>query len=263
MASRNRDRPATEKAPRQSGHRRSGAARHADRASLPRPDPGAQGTPASELSPADRALAWLHGARFVSSAGLYTQLPPALQPEIAFVGRSNAGKSTAINTLTRRRQLAFASRTPGRTQLINLFAVGPTDAPDALLVDLPGYGYAAVGRQDKARWQFEMTRYLAERPSLRALVLLADARLGLTDLDQRLLGLVAPRLADGTLRALVLLTKSDKLNRSEVQAAVRAAQAPLGALLTDASDVRVCAFSALSGLGVGDAAEVLREWVDT
>jgi GTP-binding protein len=216
----------------------------------------------TETSPSDRALAWLHGARFLISASLVQQLPPALQPEIAFVGRSNAGKSTAINTLTRQRQLAFASRTPGRTQLINLFAVGPTDAPDALLVDLPGYGYAAVARDDKARWQWEMTRYLADRPSLRALVLLVDARHGLTDLDRRLLALVAPRLAEGTLRALVLLTKADKLNRSQVQAAVRQAQQPLGDLLTDASDVRVSAFSALSGLGVGDAAEVLREWVD-
>jgi GTP-binding protein len=256
MASRNGDRSATPKATRQRNTVLGAAA-----ATAPKDRPAGSAA-AAEPSPADRALAWLHSARFLTSASLYAQLPPALQPEIAFVGRSNAGKSTAINTLTRQRQLAFASRTPGRTQLINLFEVGPADAPDARLADLPGYGYAAVARDNKARWQHEMTRYLAERPSLRAIVLLADARLGLTDLDRRLLELVAPRLAEGTLRALVLLTKADKLSRAQVQTAVRDAQAPLGDLLTDASDVRVSAFSALSGLGLGDAAEVLREWVD-
>ena len=192
---------------------------------------------------------------------MVTQLPPALQPEIAFVGRSNAGKSTAINTLTRQRQLAFASRTPGRTQLINLFDVGPREAPDAVLVDLPGYGYAAVSRDDKARWQHEMTRYLLERASLRAVVMLVDSRLGLTELDLQLLSLVAPRLADGSLRALVLLTKSDKLSRAQGQAMMRKVQSPLGDLLTDDSDVRLVLFSALSGAGVDDAAQVLREWI--
>jgi GTP-binding protein len=245
MASRNRDRSATPQATRQAA-------------------PGSEGSSATAdaRSPEQRALAWLHSARFRCSASLFTQLPPALQPEVAFVGRSNAGKSTAINTLTRRRQLAFASRTPGRTQLINLFDVGPLDAPDAVLADLPGYGYAAVPRGDKSRWQHEMTRYLLERPSLRALVLMVDSRLGLTELDQRLLDLVAPRLSEGSLRALVLLTKADKLNRAQGQAALRQVQQPLGELLSDDSDVRVVLFSALSGAGVADAALVLREWAD-
>ena len=101
--------------------------------------------------PAKAALAWTHTARFLTTAARLEQLPSSELPEIAFVGRSNAGKSTAINRLAQQKRLAFASRTPGRTQHINLFAVGPKDAPDALFVDLPGYGYAAVERAAKAR----------------------------------------------------------------------------------------------------------------
>ena len=93
-------------------------------------------------------------------------------PEIAFVGRSNAGKSTAINTLAQHKRLAFASRTPGRTQHINLFAVGPKDAPDALWADLPGYGYAAVARGAKLRWQQVMADYLAHRHALAGIVMM-------------------------------------------------------------------------------------------
>ena len=99
------------------------------------------------------ARGWLHTAHFLTSAPQLEHLPPFELPEIAFVGRSNAGKSTAINTLTQQTRLAFASKTPGRTQHINLFAVGPKDAPDALFADLPGYGYAAVERGKKLRWQ--------------------------------------------------------------------------------------------------------------
>ena len=120
--------------------------------------------PAESVAARD-ALAWAHTARFVTTAAELGQLPASELPEIAFVGRSNAGKSTAINTLAQRKQLAFASRTPGRTQHINLFALGPKDAPDALLADLPGYGYAAVERGAKLRWQQVMAEYL-ERAAL-------------------------------------------------------------------------------------------------
>src|SRR5690348_14214189 len=98
---------------------------------------------------AKRALAWTHTARFLTTAGRLGQLPPTELPEIAFVGRSNAGKSAAINTLAQQKRLAFASKTPGRTQHINLFELGPKDAPDTLFADLPGYGYAAVERAAK------------------------------------------------------------------------------------------------------------------
>src|SRR5689334_14276534 len=107
------------------------------------------------------ALAWAHGARFLTTASQLDQLPQGDLPEFAFVGRSNAGKSTAINALAQRRQLAFASKTPGRTQHINLFELGPKDAPDAFLADLPGYGYATVERTAKLRWQQVMADYLA------------------------------------------------------------------------------------------------------
>src|SRR5689334_7140172 len=109
---------------------------------------------AAEPSEAARAaLAWAHGARFLTTASQLDQLPPGDLPEFAFVGRSNAGKSTAINALAQRRQLAFASKTPGRTQHINLFELGTKDAPDAFWADLPGYGYATVERTAKLRWQ--------------------------------------------------------------------------------------------------------------
>ena len=112
------------------------------------------------------ALAWAHTARFFTTAAQLDQLPGHDLPEIAFVGRSNAGKSTAINTVAQQRQLAFASKTPGRTQHINLFAVGPREAPDALWADLPGYGYAAVERAAKLRWQKVRADYLALRRNL-------------------------------------------------------------------------------------------------
>ena len=120
------------------------------------------------------ALAWAHTARFFTTAAQLDQLPGHDLPEIAFVGRSNAGKSTAINTVAQQRQLAFASKTPGRTQHINLFAVGPREAPDALWADLPGYGYAAVERAAKLRWQKVMADYLAHRHALAGIVMIAQ-----------------------------------------------------------------------------------------
>ncbi len=218
---------------------------------------------AAAVSPQARAaLAWLHGARFLTTASRLDQLPQGDLPEIAFVGRSNAGKSSAINRLTQQRRLAFASRTPGRTQHINLFDLGPREAPEARLADLPGYGYAAVERAAKLRWQEVMAQYLELRRALHGVVLLADARLGLTDLDQRLLALVAPRVANGEVRLLLLLTKVDKINRSEAQRALRDATEALAPLGTEAADIGVATFSALTGQGVADVAEALRGWIE-
>ena len=206
------------------------------------------------------ALAWTHGARFLTTASRLDQLPPAELPEIAFVGRSNAGKSSAINALAQQRRLAFASRTPGRTQHINLFELGARDAPDARLADLPGYGYAAVERSAKQRWQAVMADYLVERDALAGVVLLVDSRLGFTDLDERLLALVAPRVMSGEVRLLVLLTKADKLNRREADAALARAQALLAGVASEAADIGVTLFSALSRRGLDDVAEVLHGW---
>ncbi len=207
-----------------------------------------------------RALAWAHTARFLTTASKLKELPASELPEIAFVGRSNAGKSTAINVLTQQKRLAFASKTPGRTQHINLFELGPKLVPDALFADLPGYGYAAVERSAKLRWQEVMAEYLAVRRSLSAIVVLVDARLGFTDIDLKLLGFVAPRIANGSVRLLALLTKADKLNRSQTADALRRASELLGEMTSAEADVSLAAFSALSRAGVGDAARLLYEW---
>ncbi len=133
------------------------------------PVPTKATTDASDpASPHKLALAWTHTARFLTTASQLDQLPITELPEIAFVGRSNAGKSTAINTLTQQGRLAFASKTPGRTQHINLFELGPKNEPNALFADLPGYGYAAVARGAKLRWQQVMADYLSVRRSLSA-----------------------------------------------------------------------------------------------
>jgi GTP-binding protein len=217
--------------------------------------------PASSGSAAAQALAWTQGARFLTTASRLDQLPLLELPEIAFVGRSNAGKSTAINTLARHKRLAFASKTPGRTQHINLFTLGPVDAPDALFADLPGYGYAAVEREAKARWQQVMADYLAQRRDLAGVVLLADARLGLTELDHRLLEWISPRVRTGAVKLLVLLTKADKLSRREQDASLRAATEALGAYASDESDIGVTLFSALKKTGLDEVALALHGWV--
>ena len=207
------------------------------------------------------AMAWTHTARFLTTASQLDQLPQTELPEIAFVGRSNAGKSTAINILTQQKRLAFASKTPCRTQHINLFELGPKLAANALFADLPGYGYAAVERGAKLRWQKVMADYLDVRRSLVGVVLMIDSRLGFTDLDRQLMSFVARRVGNGSVKLLVLLTKADKLNRSEVAASLAATQAVLGELATDEADVGVAVFSALKKIGVEDAAQVLRSWV--
>lgn len=221
--------------------------------------------PLTENALLRRALAWAHSARYLCTASRLDQLPPPDLPEFAFVGRSNAGKSTAINALARQRRLAFASRTPGRTQHVNLFGVGAADAPDTRWADLPGYGYAAVAREAKLRWQQVMADYLAYRRSLDGIVMLVDARHGFTPLDQQLLRFVAPRVGIGEVRLLVLLTKADKLGRAEAARALAQAERTLQAadgLATGNADIGVALFSALSGQGLDDAVLVLRGWRD-
>ena len=199
------------------------------------------------------ALRWFHTARFLTTAAQLHHLPAYELPEIAFVGRSNAGKSTCINVLTQQKRLAFASKTPGRTQHINLFALGRQGQTDGVLADLPGYGYAAVPKQDKIRWQQVMANYLVSRPNLRAVVLLCDPRHGLTELDESLLDVIRPRVEEG-LRFLVLLTKADKLNRTEANKALSIAR-----LQTGGGEVRL--FSALKRQGVEEAAVLLHDWM--
>jgi len=193
-------------------------------------------------------------AEFVLSAANDSQLPPPGPPEIAFAGRSNAGKSSAINTLANRSRLAFTSKTPGRTQQINFFQL----RSGALLADLPGYGYAAVPQDLKRHWQDFLARYLATRQSLVGLVLVVDARHGLADLDRRLL---AGYLPSGR-PVLVLATKMDKLATS----AQRKAQADVvRAVATEfpaqAGNVAVVPFSATRRIGIEAAEAAIAGWL--
>jgi GTP-binding protein len=201
---------------------------------------------------ATTAMGWMHTAKFLTTAPKLEFLPPLSVPEIAFVGRSNAGKSTCINTLTQQKRLAFASKTPGRTQSINLFTLGKQGVTDAVLADLPGYGYAAVPKQDKLRWQQVMANYLVTRENLRGIVLMCDPRHGMTELDEILLEVIRPRVEEG-LKFLVLLTKADKLNRSEGTKALSIARLQAGG-----GEVKL--FSALKKQGVDEVAQLLYDW---
>ena len=132
---------------------------------------------------------------------------------------------------------------------------------DAVLTDLPGYGYAAVPKADKVRWQQVMANYLVERRNLLGVVLMVDSRLGLTPLDEQLLEWLAPRLVNGSVRLLVLLTKADKLNRTQAQQILTKTQERLGEHSSDEADIGVCLFSALSGQGLGDVAAAVHAWL--
>ena len=220
------------------------------------PSPSKPAQPARAAAPpksaALQAMGWLHTARFLTTAPQLHFLPELDVPEIAFVGRSNAGKSTCINTLTQQKQLAFASKRPGRTQHINLFALGKQGLMDAVLTDLPGYGYAAVPKQDKIRWQQVMANYLVSRKNLQAIVLMCDPRHGMTELDEILLDVIRPRVEEG-LKFLVVLTKADKLTRSEGAKVLSITKLQAGG-----GEVRL--FSATKRTGLEDVATLLWDW---
>lgn len=150
-------------------------------------------------------LAYQH-AHFITSAPTLAHCPADTGAEVAFAGRSNAGKSSAINTLTRQKALARTSKTPGRTQLINLFAVND-DAHR--IVDLPGYGFAKVPEAVKRKWQQHLSEYLHGRQSLKGIVLLMDIRHALTEFDQQMLAWAD----EARMPVHILLTKADKLKR--------------------------------------------------
>jgi GTP-binding protein len=186
--------------------------------------------------------------RFLTSAAEAHQLAPDSGVEIAFAGRSNSGKSTAINAITQRSGLARVSRTPGRTQLINFFEL----APERRLVDLPGYGFAKVPEQVRHRWLQLMEHYFNVRESLVGLMLIVDSRRGLGAQDAAMLEWVLAR----DRQAHVLLTKTDKLNRRDSQRVLRDTRAAC-------SDTAVTAqlFSAHAGQGLEEARSVLERWL--
>ncbi len=216
------------------------------------PGPATNASKTASTSAAVIAMGWMHTAKFLTTAPQLHFLPELQVPEIAFVGRSNAGKSTCINTLTQQKRLAFASKTPGRTQSINLFSLGKQGVTDAVLADLPGYGYAAVPKSDKLRWQQVMANYLVTRENLVGIVLMCDPRHGLTELDEILLDVVRPRVEEG-LKFLVVLTKADKLNKTEAAKA-------LSIMELQAGGGSVKLFSALKKQGVDEVAQLLWQW---
>ena len=187
-------------------------------------------------------------AVFLKSAASPADFPVDTGREVAFVGRSNSGKSTAVNLVTGARKLARVSKTPGRTQLLNFFALGD----DRRLVDLPGYGFARVAPETQARWRRALESYLTHRASLAGLIVTMDIRRGVTPLDDQLLRWLEPR----GLPVAVLLTKADKLSRGAAIAAERKLAAELGPA------TRVTRFSALTGDGVAEAQAWIDAWLD-
>ena len=195
-------------------------------------------------------MSLFRGATFYITAHHLTDLPPPLGPEIAFAGRSNAGKSSAINTLADHNRLAFVSKTPGRTQQINFFSL----PGGAFLVDLPGYGYAKVQRELRAHWEQLLSTYLQTRGSLFGMVLIMDARHPLTPLDGQMLNWFA-----STGKPVhVLLSKSDKLSRQEGQKTLRAVQAGLREY---ADNYTAQLFSSSKKQGMEEAEEVIGGWL--
>ena len=187
---------------------------------------------------------------FAVSAAEAGQFPPEGSAEVAFSGRSNAGKSSAINAVCGRHKLAFVSRTPGRTQVINFYRI----AGDAYLVDLPGYGYARVPFAVRAKWEQLLSAYLCTRRSLRGVFLVMDARHPLTALDRSLLHWLAP-----TRRPVeVLLAKADKLTRSAAERQLGETLEALGRLYPTAG-ARL--FSSVDGTGVEEARAILTRWL--
>ncbi|PSB91549.1 ribosome biogenesis GTP-binding protein YihA/YsxC [Candidatus Pandoraea novymonadis] len=214
----------------------------------------------------------LHQASFFTTINYLNDLPQTSVPEIAFAGRSNAGKSTALNILCNQKRLAFSSKTPGRTQYINYFAVG-TNKPQRLygyLVDLPGYGYSKVSNSVKTKWQKLLADYLVHRPQLRGLVLMMDSRHPFTELDAQLINWFLPT----GLPIHVLLTKSDKLTRQESTNILRVVEEMLRNYLRreeiSSEDISLTAqpqftvqlFSSLKRIGVHTAQLQLEAWLN-
>lgn len=190
-------------------------------------------------------------AVFETSVANPDQLPAPHAPEIAFAGRSNAGKSSAINTLVGHTRLAFVSKTPGRTQLINLFRM----RNGAALVDLPGYGYADVPESVRRQWRGLLERYLTTRENLVGLVLIMDARRPFTELDRQMVSWFAT-----TGRPIhCLLTKADKLTRTEQAKAMKVAKEEATKML---GAISLQLFSSLKKTGIEDAEQIIAPWLE-
>lgn len=202
-------------------------------------------------------MSLLHRATFYQSASMVSQLPAPRGPEVCFVGRSNAGKSSAINVLTNQKRLAYSSKTPGRTRLINMFGIpDPLDPehPLGYLVDLPGYGFASVALAAQQEWGRELGNYLVQRPSLAGVVLLIDIRRGITKQDYGLVEWIAQVKRP----VLILLTKADKLPYGQRQKAIATIRKEVA---TQLGDVETIAFSATNRIGLEEATEKILNWI--
>jgi GTP-binding protein len=191
-------------------------------------------------------------ASFFLSAPSLRECPPETGVEVAFAGRSNAGKSSAINTLTHNSKLARTSKTPGRTQLINFFALSDQQR----LVDLPGYGYARVSRDLKDQWQRYLSEYLQERQSLRGLVLLMDIRHPLQEFDTTMLHWASR----ARMPVHILLTKADKLSRGGAGKSLQAVRKQIKEMGLS-QEVSLQCFSALNRTGVEELEQLLNQWL--
>ena len=189
-------------------------------------------------------------ATFLQSASAIENAPTDAGSEVAFAGRSNSGKSSAINTLTEQGKLARTSRTPGRTQLINFFTLSDHQR----LVDLPGYGFAKVPLAVKKKWNQQLERYLQYRESLRGLVMLMDIRHPLTDPDKQMLGWAVT----ASMPVHILLTKADKLKRGPAQSTLLSVRAELSA---QSELISVQLFSSLKRQGVDELRRQLNQWL--
>lgn len=199
----------------------------------------------------DASIAAYRGAHFETSAAKLSQLLADEGMEVAFAGRSNAGKSSAINKICCQKSLARTSKTPGRTQLINFFTMDE----QRRLVDLPGYGYAKVSEDIKRRWQQTMEQYLASRQSLKGLILLMDVRHPLKDVDQQLLSWSW----NVGMPIHILLTKADKLKRGAAQNTLLKVRKEISEN-DPANLTSVQLFSSLKGTGLDEIYSVLNRW---
>jgi len=197
----------------------------------------------------------LHQARFFTTVNELQTLPQGDLPEIAFAGRSNAGKSSAINILCNQKRLAFASKTPGRTQHINYFGIYAKDELLAYLVDLPGYGYAAVGEATRSHWNEILSRYLQTRKNLVGLILIVDARRGLTELDEQMIAWFSV-----TQKPIhILLSKSDKQTFSENRALLQAISAQIKQFAP--SQITAQLFSSTKRVGLLESDTLIQQWL--
>jgi|TARA_B100001142_G_scaffold195303_1_gene194268 GTP-binding protein len=197
----------------------------------------------------------LQNVSFVISTNHFDELPSDSGREIAFAGRSNAGKSSAINTLTNKTRLAFVSKQPGRTQLINFFKIKDMQS----LVDLPGYGFAKVPKPMKDHWRKLLPKYLQERKSLIGLVLVVDIRRELTELDTQMLDWFAPQKKP----IHVLLTKSDKVSKDKSLRTLNKINNELKEKWGKKFNVECSAqlFSSLKKQGIEKASEKIEQWL--